>query len=172
MLIGTIALCLFAALQRSQRAPSPVTYCLVLGTLMLAARLTLEKTAAPAGLVWATGTTPAQPLILFFVGVFSAQRGFSFGRFLLALIVLAILQRAIISGVGLAATLGEWGTHLDVNSVSAINTPLGGLRRFAPGDAIDKWTWAILVPQMVIWVGLTVVTGLVLGGIALRINRA
>ncbi len=77
------------------------------------------------------------------------------------LLAYAFAARIPVAIVMLVAILGNWGTHYDV----------------APPDFPDSYSpftkWALigLVPQMTIWIYLTVVGGLFFGGIAAAVAR-
>lgn len=156
------ALSTFGTLRVAPRAPSPVFQCVFAGSVFVGLRLLLEKTAAPPGLVWATGASIGLPVVVAFAGWYAGCKRLGFGRMVLAIVQIALLQRAIVAAIGWWVTMGRHGTHLDVNAVTELNTPLGGVRRFGE-DATGKWIWAILVPQMVVWVLVTIVLGLLFG---------
>ncbi len=144
-----------------------VTLCL----WVLGARLMLEKAAAPQPWVWAVGLTPALFVILPIAGAYAAYRGMEFLEFVLALLLMAITQRAIVTTVSFFATTRELGTHLDMNSVTDMTSLLGGARTFGPDEFIAKWLYAAAIPQMVLWVVVTVLVGTLLGGVAFAIGR-
>jgi hypothetical protein len=168
--LGLLALLTFGGLRLPSRAPSPAGRCVLVGTLYVVLRLLLEKNAAPAGLCWGVGASIGLPVVVAFAGWYAGARGQGFFSFLLSLLLLAVFQRAIIAGTAYFATTRRWGTHLDVGAVTELNTPLGGARRFGD-DLVEKWTWAVLVPQMALWVAATLVLGLVLGGVAWAVAR-
>jgi hypothetical protein len=168
--LGLLALLTFGGLRLPSRAPSPAWRCVLVGTLFVVLRLLLEKNAAPAGLCWAVGASIGLPVVVAFAGWYAGARGQGFFALLLSLLWLAVFQRAIIAGIAWFATTRHWGTHLDVGAVTELNTPIGGMRRFGD-DLVEKWTWAILVPQMVLWVAVTLVLGVVIGGVAWAIAR-
>jgi hypothetical protein len=74
------------------------------------------------------------------------------------LVAYAFAARAPVAIVMLFAILGNWGTHYDV--------PPPNFPEMAP---LAKWALIGLLPQMTIWIYMTVVGGLVLGGIAAAI---
>ncbi len=158
------ALWMFGGARGSVRAPSPALYGTFVSTLFIIMRLMLEKDAAPAGLVWATGVSLGLPLIVGFVGYYAGSQRRGYVSMLGSVLILAVMQRSIIVAIGWFATTRSWGTHLDVGAVTELNTPLGGLRHFGPDDLADKWTWAILVPQLALWVGITFALGVIVGG--------
>lgn len=160
---GLVALLVFGSLRMRYGAPNPAFYCALVATAFAGLRLVLEKNAAPQGVVWATGGSIGLPILVAFVGFYAAGRRQGFGRFLLTLLMFALMQRAILTAFAWFATMRHWGTHLDVNVVTQLATPLGGERHFDANDAAGKWVWGILVPQMVLWVAVTFVLGLVVG---------
>jgi hypothetical protein len=160
---GFVALLVFGSMRMSQGAPKPAFYCALVATAFLGLRLVLEKNAAPQGVVQAIGASIGLPILVAFVGFYSAGRKQGFGRFLLSVLVFALMQRAILTAFAYFATMRHWGTHLDMNVVTQLGTPGGGERHFGANDAAGKWFWAIVIPQMVLWVAITFVLGLVAG---------
>jgi len=158
-----VALLVFGSTRVAYGAPKPASYCALVATAFAGLRLVLEKNGAPQGVVWATGGSIGLPILVAFVGFYSAGRKQGFGRFLISLLVFALAQRAILTTFAWFATMRHWGTHLDVNVITQLATPLGGERHFAANDAVGKWVWGILIPQMVLWVAVTFVLGLVVG---------
>jgi len=152
---------------RHRRAgpPHPVRYALLLTVWWFAARLALEKTAAPEALTWAVGVAIPTLLILPFFGGWCGSRGLGFRRFALALLDLALLQRALVAVWSYVATTGQLGTHLDMSSIEKITMPMFGAHDFSgPGDhATAQWFWTVVLPQLTLWIAFTVVAGLVLG---------
>jgi hypothetical protein len=71
------------------------------------------------------------------------------------LLAYAFAARLPVALVMLAAILGDWGTHYDV--------PPPGFPAYSP---FVKWVLIGLLPQMTFWIYLTVVGGLIAGGIA------
>ena len=158
-----VALLVFGSMRMRYGAPNPAFYCAFVATAFAGLRLVLEKNAAPQGVVWAIGGSIGLPILVAFVGFYAAGRKQGFGRFLLSLSTFALMQRAILTAFAYFATMRHWGTHLDMNVVTQLGTPLGGERHFAANDAVGKWFWAIVIPQMVLWVAITFVLGLVVG---------
>jgi hypothetical protein len=77
------------------------------------------------------------------------------------LLLYALAARIPVAIVMLLAIMGNWGTHYDVlppdPAFAAMLGPLG---------PIQRWVWIGLVPQLTIWIFLTVVGGLLVGTIA------
>ncbi len=136
--------------RKRQAPPGLVFHALLVTAWLLVARLLFEKTAAPSGLVWATGVSMAIFPTVVFVGLYAARRGLSFGRFALGLLVLAILQRLLIVAASYTVTSTHAGTHLDMHPLTtmylpdqrqgpAVRDPAGGLvdrGRPAPDDRL------------------------------------
>lgn len=72
------------------------------------------------------------------------------------LLIYAFAARIPVALVMLAAVFGNWGTHYDV-------PPPGFPETYSP---LMKWFLIGLVPQMTLWIYMTVVGGLITGGIA------
>ena len=168
--LALVALGQFGALRMAPRAPSPVVHCVFVATALAVLRLLLEKNAAPQALAWAVGGSIGLPILVGFAGFYAGRRAQGFASFALSLLLLAVVQRAILTGIAWFATMRRWGTHLDVNAVTRLHTPIGGVRTFGD-DPVGKWIWAILVPQMVLWVAVTVGLGLVVGTVGWVIGR-
>jgi len=62
--------------------------------------------------------------------------------------------------VMLAAMWGNWGTHYDYTPQSMAHMAIW-----------EKWLWLALFPQLVFWVGFTIVVGMLFGVIAAAIAR-
>ena len=154
---------LFKRRNARQRSPRPVRYACLLTAWWFAARLALEKTAAPAGLTEALGVTFPTVLILPFFGGWASTRGMSFGRFVVALLSLALVQRLLVTSWSLAATSFGLGTHLDMSAIEQITMPVLGTHDFRGGDhAVAQWFWTVATPQLTVWILQTMIAGLVL----------
>lgn len=76
------------------------------------------------------------------------------------LVAYGYAARLPVAMIMLLAIYGNWGTHYDV----------------APGDMpsmgwVAKWFWIGLVPQLVLWVGFTIATGMFFGSLAAGVLR-
>ncbi len=80
------------------------------------------------------------------------------GRTLLAY---GFAARIPVALVMLVAILGEWGTHYDAPPPNAPEVLV-----MAP---LTKWFWIGLVPQLTIWIFTTVVGGMLLGCLAVKL---
>ena len=157
------ALCVIAVRGPRPRTPRPAALAVLVFAWALAARLALEKTAAHVGIVWALGTTATSLTALPFVGWYAGARGLGVAGFARAVLLAALLQRALLAAVGLVATLGGLGTHLDVRAVTDLALP--GIGVVEPDGPFAAWLWAIFVPQLVLALLATAVLGLVLGAV-------
>lgn len=171
-LLAIPTILLFKRLDREPAVPCPVVYGLTLTVWTLAARLLLEKNAAPEGLTWAIGVTVPTFLMLPFVGWWAGRRGASFGKLALIVTLLSVLQRALLVGVGFVATKFDLGTHLDVGAITKVKLPLDEFDFTGPGDhTTEQWLHLILVPQLALWVPGMIVAGLAIGFLPWRIAR-
>jgi hypothetical protein len=71
------------------------------------------------------------------------------------LVAYGLAARVPVAIVMLLAILGDWGTHYDV---APPDFPVMG--------PLKKWVWIGLVPQLTLWIFLTVVGGMIAGSIA------
>lgn len=74
------------------------------------------------------------------------------------LVAYGIAARVPVVLIMLAAILGDWGTHYDVPPPD-----------FPALGKIAKWFWIGLLPQLTIWIYMTVVMGMLFGGLAAAI---
>jgi hypothetical protein len=82
-----------------------------------------------------------------------AARGWpSLGR---VLFVYALAARVPVAALMLPAIIGHWGTHYDA-------LPPG----FPPMDPVKTWVFIGLFPQMTLWIGFTLIGGMLAGAIA------
>ena len=92
-------------------------------------------------------------VVLSVIGAAIAYRGWpALGRVLLAY---GLAARIPVALVMLAAMLGNWGTHYDVAPPD-----------FPAMSTLAKWVVIGLVPQLTIWIWLTIAGGLLVGAIA------
>lgn len=148
---------------RPPAPPRPLAWSLLAFGSALAARLALEKTAAPEPIVWAVGVSAASFAIMPFFGWYCGARGHRFGRFVVQLLLANALQRLAVVVVGYVATMGALGTHLDTHSIPEITAP--GIGRVGLTGPQAAWVHAILLPQMTFALVLTAVLGLVIGAL-------
>jgi hypothetical protein len=90
--------------------------------------------------------------------VFALKGWPALGRMLLAY---AFAARIPVALVMLVAIMGEWGTHYDAPPPNAPDVLQMG--------PLTKWFWIGLVPQMTIWIFFTVIVGMFLGSIAVKL---
>lgn len=128
------------------------------------ARLAFEKTAAPEGLVWATGASFSMLPIAVYIGLYASRRGSSIFGMLGWTLLHSILVRGAITGIGYYATTQSQGSHLDVHRITSTASPLIGTREFA--NPTDAFVWLIAIPQMAMWTVMTVIATLALGSLS------
>ena len=110
--------------------------------------------------VFVAGAAKAPPLAQLLVacaasltGGWVASRGWKdLGRVLLAY---ALAARVPVAALMLPAILGHWGTHYDVLPPN-----------FPPGlGPVATWVAIGLLPQMTVWIGFTLIAGMLVGSI-------
>jgi len=147
---------------RPKAAPDPIVHGVGLFWIYLAVRLALEKAAASRGLVWAVGTAPTLVLMLPFIGWYAGRRGASLFGLLRTLLAMAVLQRLPLIVFAYFATTRGLGTHLDTHRITEMRGLFGPVR--FDGDPVRTWLWTVLVPQTAVWVPITLLVGMVVGG--------
>jgi hypothetical protein len=96
--------------------------------------------------------------LVFLVAGIVASRGWPMlGR---TLFVYALAARVPVAALMLPAIIGKWGTHYDALPP---NFPVMG--------AVKTWALIGLFPQMTLWIGFTLVTGMLVGSITAAILR-
>ncbi|MCA8953659.1 MAG: hypothetical protein KDE27_29370 [Planctomycetes bacterium] len=163
------ALAIWLTRRRPVGAPRPVWFGALLFWYVLAARLALELTAAHRPIVWGFGASVTLLAVLPCFGYWCGARGVSAGGFVARLVLLAIAQRAPLAALAWLATTQHLGTHLDVHVVTDIATPVFGTRELATD--FERWLWAILLPQLALWVEVTVLFGAALGILPFWLGR-
>ncbi|MGE3174437.1 MAG: hypothetical protein AB7O97_17535 [Planctomycetota bacterium] len=163
---------LYARRRRPPGLPASMWHCAVVFWFHGAMRLGLEATAAPAGLVWAAGSTPALVLILPFFAWWRARQGDSFGYLLRSLVWLGWLQRLPLAAFGYLASTRHLGTHLDTHLVTELWSPWEPVGLGFGDDAVLGWIWLTMLPQLTLWVALTLVGGMILGAVPWLIGHA
>jgi hypothetical protein len=88
----------------------------------------------------------------FLVGGVIAARGWK--RLGWTLFVYALAARVPVAALMLPAIIGKWGTHYDALPPN-----------FPAMSAVQTWAMVGLFPQMTLWIGITLVTGLLTGSI-------
>jgi hypothetical protein len=174
--VAAISLLVPAALLYLRRehpkgSPSPVAQACWVGLWALTLRLALEKAAAPPGFVWGIGLTNISLIILPFLGGYAGARGQSFGGFLFALLGHALILRGVITVFAYFATVYGLGTHLDVAVVEDFAPAGFGNIDLKDAGPTERWFRAIALAQMMFWVVLTLVAGLILGIVPYLIAR-
>lgn len=150
---------IYFAWKLNSRGEGPVSGWKAAGLALLAA---VGNTAVMVA-VFVTRLPFVAALLIFgvtsWIAVVVALRGWpALGRTLLAYAAAARLPVAILM---LVAIYGKWGTHYDVAPPNAPEVDA-----MAP---LVKWFWIGLIPQATIWIYLTVVGGMVVGGVTAAI---
>jgi hypothetical protein len=113
-----------------------------------------------AATIAATVTTKMNPLraiglisIVFLVAGAVATRGWpALGK---VMFVYALAARVPVAALMLPAIIGHWGTHYDALPPN-----------FPPMDPVKTWALVGLLPQMTLWIGFTLIGGMLAGAIA------
>jgi hypothetical protein len=92
----------------------------------------------------------------FLVGGVIAARGWT--RLGWTLFVYALAARVPVAALMLPAIIGKWGTHYDALPP-----------KFPEMGAVQTWAYVGLFPQMTLWIGITLVTGMLTGSITAAI---
>jgi hypothetical protein len=162
--LALAAVPLFLMRRRPPAVPCPVVFGSLVTVWTFAARLALEKSAAPEALTWAIGVSVPMMILLPFVGWWSGASRFSFGKFALLLLLLGLVQRSLIVAASYFATTQGLGTHLDVSAIQEVTLPTGHKDFTGPGDqTFAQWISLMVLPQYVLWIPFTMVFGLVVG---------
>lgn len=146
-------------LARDGRAPSRPLRAAGLAVLALL----LNSGAVALGLGLRLAITGALSLLAVssWSAVLIAYRGWpELGRLLLAY---AFAARIPVVLVMLAAISGRWGTHYD-------QPPPNAPELLAMGT-LEKWFWIGLVPQLTVWICVTVAGGILFGSLALAVRN-
>src|SRR5262249_48171322 len=66
------------------------------------------------------------------------------------------------------ATMHQLGSHFDMHlletrELGGLDLPIFGVHQ--PETPFDRWLWPILIPQLTVWIVITVVLGIVLGAV-------
>ncbi len=78
-----------------------------------------------------------------------------------SLFVYALAARVPVTAIMFFAMRGQWGTHYDwVNSL------------FPYSGFWARWVWLALIPQLTLWVGYTIVVGMLFGILAAAVVRS
>jgi hypothetical protein len=113
-----------------------------------------------AATIAATVTTKMNPLraiglisIMFLIAGAVATRGWpALGK---VMFVYALAARVPVAALMLPAIIGHWGTHYDALPPN-----------FPPMDPVKTWALVGLLPQMTLWIGFTLIGGMLAGAIA------
>ena len=131
---------------------------LTVGVLLL--RIALEKLGVPlavavfVGVIWLV-----VPLPVYFA--IEAARAGSQGRFWGWLLAYAVSVRLLVVVLMLGATRFELGTHFDNSSITRFQVL--GQTHVVEAHSWQQYVDLILLPQLLLWTGVTVVAGIVFG---------
>jgi hypothetical protein len=147
---------MYFALKLEQMGHAPARAWKVLGlsaaaiVLFPAVGLAINNLQWPVALQLATFVVVSVPMALL-----AWQAWPALGRVLLAY---ALCARVPVALVMLVAMLGEWGTHYDASAPE-----------FPPMSVGLKFVTIGLLPQLTIWIGITMSVGALFGGLALAV---
>jgi hypothetical protein len=170
LLVGTVGLALSDAMAQVA-ARRFMLWAISMSLLILLVRFLLEKVAAPASWTRLFGVTWLTPVL----GGYFWLRLRADGRGLVALVgrllLYALAVRGAVALLYLAATELRLGSHFDLSSVIAVQSPWGSVYHFDPGSFAQVLNLAIL-PQLVIWPVYTVLSGLIGASVAAALVAA
>ena len=131
--------------------------------------LLLEKAAAPAGLLTPFDLGPDRVLIpaTLTAALLLARQKPRVLDMVLSLTLYLAATRAALGLFATLATLGGWGTHLDVRSIDFIAV-FGQPVELAPGSP-QQWWWLIGVPHLVVFSAIYMMS---MGGVAFGVMMA
>ena len=136
----------------------PVSYGRAIGFPLLGLVIVPLSGAAANGLGLSPIGTLVVVSIVFLIGSWIACRGWrELGH---VLFVYALAARVPVAIVMLVAILGNWGTHYDVAPPD-----------FPAMGPVAKWALIGLFPQLTVWVGFTIVVGMVFGWLGALVAR-
>lgn len=168
------ALMIWMRANRKPAAPQPIWYAFLLGVWFIGLRVGVELTAGPAELDFATRITFFVVHLGPFAAYYAGRRGAGFIGLLLTLLLANLVVRALLIGWGWAATEYELGSWVDANAITDFNAPIplwGDVEvDLRDGSPTDRWTSAILIPQLLFAAALTV-PALVLGLVPYLLGR-
>jgi hypothetical protein len=134
-------------------------------------RFALEKTAAPVAWTHAVGITWLIPLVGVFFAINLHASGRGLGALATTLLAYALPVRAFVFALMVTATRLRLGSHYDVSPLTAVqNYFTGAIYTFEAGS-VSQLLVLGLVPQLLVWPAVTVVVGVVVGGLTLLLLR-
>lgn len=144
---------------------------ILLSFLVTALRFALEKAAAPAAWTWAVGVTwLAVPVGAALAVSLRAEGKALGGSLMLRLLAYALVVRAGIACLYLAATTLGLGSHYDLSAVTSVSLS-ARTYRFPPGSLAQLLSLAV-VPQIFFWPIYTVLAGLLGALVAVVVTSA
>jgi hypothetical protein len=128
-------------------------------------RFALEKVAAPTSWTNAIGVTWLGPIVGAYFWMHLRERGLGVGALALRLLAYAALVRSAVTLLMVMATTYRLGSHYDLSGFTRVRVPITeAVYHFEPGS----WGQIVFlgaVPQLTVYVALTVVTGLIGAGL-------
>ena len=126
-----------------------------------ALRFALEKVAAPNSWTNAIGITWLAPIVGAYFLLHLREQGKGFGALALRMLGYALLVRAAVTLLMVAATTYRLGSHYDLSGFTRVKVPVSGtVRHFAPGSW-EQIAFLGAVPQLTFYVAYTVAMGLI-----------
>ncbi len=160
ILLASAAIVVLALRGRPTGTPRPVLFGAVIFAFFTAGRLALEATGAHQPIAWGFSANTALLVVLPFFGFWCARRGTRPGSYVAKLALLGLAQRIPLIAAGWVATTYELGTHLDTGVITDVMIP--GLGNFELATPTERWFYPTLIPQLTVWVVMTVLFGAVL----------
>ena len=131
-----------------------------LSFLITAMRFALEKVAAPNHWTSAVGVTWLGPVVGAYFWMHLRDDGRGIGALAARLVAYALLVRAGVTALMVAATTGHLGSHYDLSGFTRVRVPLtGAIHRFEPGSW-EQIAFLGAIPQLTFYVAYTLVMGL------------
>ncbi|HEX6739327.1 MAG TPA: hypothetical protein VF310_13700 [Vicinamibacteria bacterium] len=164
LLLGTTGLAMPTATAR-RLADHWMASAVGLSLLVTLLRFLLEQAAAPAVWTWLVGLWMLPPVVGAFFWWRLGTGPAPWRRLVKALLVYALVVRAWVAALYIAATVFRLGSHYDLSAVVSIRSPFtGALTVFVPGSFSHLLNLAIL-PQLLFWPIYTVLAGLLGAGL-------
>ena len=159
LLLGTLGLAVSDSVAASAHQ-RPMAIAVSVSLLILLIRFLLEKVAAPAAWTRLFGVTWLTPVVGGYLWLRLREAGRGLAALLGSLAVYALMVRGSVAVLYLAATRLRLGSHYDLSSVVAVQTPWGSVYHFNPGSFAQVFNLGVL-PQLVVWPIYTVLSGLI-----------
>jgi len=152
---------IYFALKLAARGQAPVSAWRAAGLALLAFVFNIATAVVAFRLKLSMAATLSIFAVTSWIAVVIAHRGWpALGR---TMLTYALAARIPVALVMLVAIFGNWGTHYDVPPPNAADV--------ATMTPLVKWFWIGLLPQLTLWVYVTVVGGLLFGSLAVAIRK-